>query len=209
MRITIRHNNIRNHNEDVETAMAAAEIDESGTYHWEMVINIPGSPTMRREEIVSGVKMRNLLRSQLHCGMHEFEQNEPGQIFTRWTRLNKRNNYRTQYSVFTRIPAPSMDVPEHTPEINLSFDEPVPAHVTEPADEIELVAEAGDASDALDLSRQLIRAGHTKWAIDVRRAVTRDQLDRNMLRKLAKTVALQLADDYREARTLAAIDAAA
>lgn len=54
---------------------------------------------------------------------------------------------------------------------------------------IALVAEAGDAEDALDLSRQLIRKGNTKRAIDVRRTVTRGVLDRDALRKLAVTVA--------------------
>ncbi|MFJ5037974.1 hypothetical protein [Streptomyces parvulus] len=56
-------------------------------------------------------------------------------------------------------------------------------------DEITLIAEAGDASDALDLSRQLIRSGNTKRAIDVRRAVAKGVLDRDALRQLAVTIA--------------------
>lgn len=56
-------------------------------------------------------------------------------------------------------------------------------------EDINLVAEAGDTEDALDLSRQLIRKGNTKRAIDVRRTVVRGVLDRDALRTLAVTVA--------------------
>ncbi|MEW2568360.1 hypothetical protein [Streptomyces sp. NPDC047070] len=56
-------------------------------------------------------------------------------------------------------------------------------------EEVTLIAEAGDAEDALDLSRQLIRTGNTKRAIDVRRAVAKGVLDRDVLRKLAVTIA--------------------
>ncbi|WNI20381.1 hypothetical protein [Actinacidiphila sp. ITFR-21] len=56
-------------------------------------------------------------------------------------------------------------------------------------EEITLVAEAGDAEDALDLSRQLIRQGDVKRGIDVRRSVSKGALDRDFLRRLAVTVA--------------------
>ncbi|MFF1834198.1 MULTISPECIES: hypothetical protein [unclassified Streptomyces] len=64
-------------------------------------------------------------------------------------------------------------------------------------EDITLVAEAGDAEDALDLSRQLIRKGNTKRAIDVRRTVVRGVLDRAALRKLAVTVAEDAAKHQR------------
>ncbi|WP_086780175.1 hypothetical protein [Streptomyces griseus] len=80
-------------------------------------------------------------------------------------------------------------------------------------EEITLIAEAGDTSDALDLSRQLIRAGSTKRAIDVRRTVVKGEIDRDALRALAVTIAedevraldahrRQLRSLAREARTL-------
>ncbi|MGO4423357.1 hypothetical protein AB4Z54_32880 [Streptomyces sp. MCAF7] len=56
-------------------------------------------------------------------------------------------------------------------------------------EEIELVSEIGEAEDALDLSRRLIGQGNTAWAIDVRRAVTRGALDRNVLRTVAGRIA--------------------
>ncbi|MEV6738670.1 hypothetical protein AB0N14_17745 [Streptomyces sp. NPDC051104] len=68
-------------------------------------------------------------------------------------------------------------------------------------EDITLVAEAGDADDALDLSRQLIRAGNTKRAIDVRRAVTKGVLDRDVLRRLAVTIAEDAAAHQRWVQT--------
>ncbi|MEU1180608.1 hypothetical protein ABZ464_23700 [Streptomyces sp. NPDC005820] len=56
-------------------------------------------------------------------------------------------------------------------------------------EEIELIAEIGEAEDALDLSKRLIGDEQTAWAIDVRRAVTRDVLDRNVLRAVAGRIA--------------------
>ncbi|WP_019061729.1 hypothetical protein [Streptomyces prunicolor] len=56
-------------------------------------------------------------------------------------------------------------------------------------EEIELIAEIGEAGDVLDLSRRLVGQGDTAWAIDVRRAVTRDVLDRNVLRAVAGRIA--------------------
>ncbi|MFF0395170.1 hypothetical protein ACFYSJ_05190 [Streptomyces sp. NPDC005248] len=68
-------------------------------------------------------------------------------------------------------------------------------------EDIKLVAEAGDTEDALDLSRQLIRKGNTKRAIDVRRTVVRGVLDRDALRKLAVTVAEDAAKHQRWVQT--------
>lgn len=92
------------------------------------------------------------------------------------------------------------------------------ASITE---EIELIAEVGEVEDALDLSRRLIRQGDTAWAIDVRRAVTRDVLDRNALRAVARRIteaakptvdwglfADQLADTEGGLRAVLAADAA-
>lgn len=56
-------------------------------------------------------------------------------------------------------------------------------------EEIELIAEIGEAEDALDLSKRLIGDEQTAWAIDVRRAVTRGVLDRNVLRAVAGRIA--------------------
>lgn len=61
-------------------------------------------------------------------------------------------------------------------------------NATQLIEEITLVAEAGDASDALDLVRQLTRAGHTEYAIEARRAVNSGQLDRNALLTLASGI---------------------
>lgn len=55
-------------------------------------------------------------------------------------------------------------------------------------EDITLVTEAGDTEDALDLSRELVRAGHVKHAIDVRRSVTKGVLDRDFLLNLAATI---------------------
>lgn len=60
---------------------------------------------------------------------------------------------------------------------------------TQLIENIELIAGAGDTEDALDLSRQLIRTGNTKRAIDVRRTIVRGVLDREALAQLAVTVA--------------------
>ncbi|MFI1703015.1 hypothetical protein [Streptomyces griseoruber] len=56
-------------------------------------------------------------------------------------------------------------------------------------EEIEMIAEIGEAEDALDLSKRLVGDEQTAWAIDVRRAVTRGALDRNVLRAVASRIA--------------------
>ncbi|MFE2424998.1 hypothetical protein [Streptomyces hokutonensis] len=53
------------------------------------------------------------------------------------------------------------------------------ASITE---EIELIVEIGEAGDALALAKRLAADEQTAWAIDVRRTVTRGELDRNALR---------------------------
>ncbi|MFC9604577.1 hypothetical protein ACFTTN_14100 [Streptomyces niveus] len=62
-------------------------------------------------------------------------------------------------------------------------------NATELIEEIQLIAEAGDAEDALDLSRRLIRKDSVKRAIDVRRTVSNGVIDRDGLRKLAVQIA--------------------
>ncbi|MDQ0961994.1 hypothetical protein QFZ66_005872 [Streptomyces sp. B4I13] len=59
---------------------------------------------------------------------------------------------------------------------------------TDITEEIELIIEAGDAEDALDLARRLSRQGDTAWAVDVRRSVTRGALDRHILRAFARKI---------------------
>lgn len=71
------------------------------------------------------------------------------------------------------------DSPRKDPSVN----------ATELIEEIELIAEAGDTEDALNLSRLLIRTDNVKRAIDVRRTVTNGALDRDGLRKLALQIA--------------------
>lgn len=56
-------------------------------------------------------------------------------------------------------------------------------------EEIELIAEIGEADDALDLSRRLAGQDRTAWAIGIRRAVTRGVLDRDVLRTVAGQIA--------------------
>ncbi|MFF4292125.1 hypothetical protein ACFY0N_00545 [Streptomyces vinaceus] len=204
MRATIRQNSLANLHADVDAAMAQVDIDDSGTYLCVNVVTQPGEPTERSERTMPGHEVRATLRIQLQLMMHEIEQVAPLVIEARWTRQSKRNDYRTRSCTYTRIPAPSLDVPSAPESIPAPTSEPIPAHVTQRADEIELVAEAGDPEDALDLSRQLVRAGHAKLAIDVRRAVTGGALDRDALRALAAKTARQLREDYEEAHLLAA-----
>ncbi|WP_406178042.1 hypothetical protein [Streptomyces canus] len=56
-------------------------------------------------------------------------------------------------------------------------------------EEIELIVEIGDAEDALDLARRLVRQGDSARAIDVRRTVARGILDRDALRAVAAGIA--------------------
>jgi hypothetical protein len=62
-------------------------------------------------------------------------------------------------------------------------------NVKDITEEIELIAEIGDADDALDLSRRLIRQGDTTWAVDVRRAIVSGRLNRDALRAVAGKIA--------------------
>ncbi|KQW13545.1 hypothetical protein [Streptomyces sp. Root369] len=56
-------------------------------------------------------------------------------------------------------------------------------------EDINLVAEAGDASDARDLARKLVREGDTATSIKVRRTVTGENLDRSALRAIGQGIA--------------------
>ncbi|MER6979643.1 hypothetical protein [Streptomyces carpinensis] len=60
-------------------------------------------------------------------------------------------------------------------------------------EEIELIAEAGDAEDALDLSRRLARETDTTRAVAVRRTVSKGQVDRAALRQLGLGIAEEVA----------------
>ncbi|MFF0092725.1 hypothetical protein ACFYSF_22570 [Streptomyces canus] len=60
-------------------------------------------------------------------------------------------------------------------------------------EEINLIAEAGDASDALDLVRTLTREENTASAIEIRRTVNGENLDRDALRKVASGIAQKVA----------------
>ncbi|PWI15985.1 hypothetical protein DI272_18810 [Streptomyces sp. Act143] len=48
-------------------------------------------------------------------------------------------------------------------------------------EETELIAGAGDADDALDLVKRLIRSEQVAWACEIRRSVTKGQLDAERL----------------------------
>ncbi|WP_439082104.1 hypothetical protein [Streptomyces sp. WL006] len=206
MRATIRQTSLNTLHDDVDAAMALVDIDGSGTYRREFVVMRPGLPPTRTEETIPGHEVRAGLRAELLTAMHEVEQTTPGVIEARWSRSSKRNGYRTHTCTYTRIPAPSLDRPASpTPPPSILFDEEIPAHVTETADYVDLVAEGGGAGDALDLSRQLIRAGDVKTAIDVRRTVAGGTLDRAALRKVARTVAADARRKYQEARRLLAL----
>ncbi|MER6559747.1 hypothetical protein ABT300_18835 [Streptomyces sp. NPDC001027] len=56
-------------------------------------------------------------------------------------------------------------------------------------EEIELIVEIGEAGDALALAKRLAADGQTAWAVDVRRTVTRGELDRNALRAAGGRIA--------------------
>ncbi|MFE4796211.1 hypothetical protein ACFRFL_14105 [Streptomyces sp. NPDC056708] len=60
---------------------------------------------------------------------------------------------------------------------------------TELIEEIDLIVGAGDAEDALNLSRRLIRMNQVKWAVDVRRTVSGGLLSQDALRELAVQIA--------------------
>lgn len=55
-------------------------------------------------------------------------------------------------------------------------------------EEIELIAGAGDADDALDLVRRLIRSERVAWAVEIRRSVTKGQLDAERLVAAGETI---------------------
>ncbi|WP_228994705.1 hypothetical protein [Streptomyces sp. DH8] len=206
MRATIRQTNLTALHDDVDAAMALVDIDDSGTYRRQLVVTRPDLPPTRTEETIPGHEVRARLRVELLTTMHEVEQATPGVIEARWTRKSKRNGYRTHVCTYTRIPAPSLDRPASPPPPpSTLLDQEIPAHVTETADYIELVAEEGTAEDALDLSRQMVRAGDVKTAIDIRRTVAGGTLDRAALRKVARTVAADARREYQEARQLLAL----
>lgn len=67
-------------------------------------------------------------------------------------------------------------------------------------EEIELIAGAGDAEDALDLMRRLVRGGQTEWAIAIRRTVTRGELDREALLETGKTLRRRVIEHREQTR---------
>ncbi|GGZ73182.1 hypothetical protein ACFOOM_00990 [Streptomyces echinoruber] len=104
MRANIRRTSLDALHSDAEAALAQLTIDESATYTWTVTIRQPGQPTTERTETVPGRELARLIRAQLLTSMHEIEQDDTtGTITTRWTRQSKRNNYRTQEAVFTKL----------------------------------------------------------------------------------------------------------
>jgi len=76
-------------------------------------------------------------------------------------------------------------------------------------EEMELIAGAGDADDALDLMRRVARAGKTPLAVAIRRTVQGGQLDSEALLRLAEETRRQNERQTRECyRLLAAFTAA-
>jgi hypothetical protein len=67
-------------------------------------------------------------------------------------------------------------------------------------EEIELIAGAGDADDALDLMRRLLRAGQTQWAIAIRRTVSGGKLDAEALLETGETLRRRVAEEREKAR---------
>lgn len=104
MRANIRRTNLDALHADADAALAQLTIDEAATYTWTLTIWQPGEPTVERTETVPGRELATLVRAQLLTSMHEIEQDDTtGTITTRWTRQSKRNNYRTQQAVFTKL----------------------------------------------------------------------------------------------------------
>ncbi|MFI2434670.1 hypothetical protein [Streptomyces sp. NPDC018693] len=67
-------------------------------------------------------------------------------------------------------------------------------------EEIELIAGAGDADDALDLMRRLARSGQTEWAVAVRRTVSGGKLDAEALVETGKTLHRQMIERHEHNR---------
>ncbi|MFF4726353.1 hypothetical protein ACFY3M_13580 [Streptomyces mirabilis] len=67
-------------------------------------------------------------------------------------------------------------------------------------EEIELIAGAGDADDALDLMRRLLRSGQTEWAIAVRRTVSGGKLDAEALMETGRTLGQRMMQHREQAR---------
>ncbi|MDQ1018895.1 hypothetical protein [Streptomyces afghaniensis] len=67
-------------------------------------------------------------------------------------------------------------------------------------EEIELIAGAGDADDALALMRRLLRGGQTAMAIAVRRGVVGGQLDAEALVESGRKFCQQAIEEGEQAR---------
>lgn len=67
-------------------------------------------------------------------------------------------------------------------------------------EEIELIAGAGDADDALDLMRRLLRSGQTGWAVAVRRGVSGGKLDAEALLESGRKAHRQAMEEGEQAR---------
>lgn len=76
------------------------------------------------------------------------------------------------------------------------------------AEEIDLIAEIGEAADALDLARRLAAGGRTGWAIDVRRVVKGGVLDRDRLRAVGNRVAASVQPVRTDWQLVAELEAA-
>ncbi|KPI33303.1 hypothetical protein OV450_1391 [Actinobacteria bacterium OV450] len=186
MRATVRRTSLATLHADATLALSRLDIDDAATYSETLAVYEPGKPDAIRTENFTGREVRQRILIQLQVTMHEAEQNEPTAITLRWTRQSKRNDYVTKSCTYTQLttgtgyrrsPAPEAPAPVQLSEETVTL-----------IGDINLVAEAGDPEDALTLSTQLVRAGNTKHAIDVRRSVTKGVLDREYLRKLARRI---------------------
>ncbi|MEU1852902.1 hypothetical protein ABZ499_27460 [Streptomyces sp. NPDC019990] len=67
-------------------------------------------------------------------------------------------------------------------------------------DEIELIAGAGDADDALDLAKRLIRSNQVAWACEIRRSVSNGELDADRLIAAGENIRQKSMQDSEQAR---------
>ncbi|QNT94919.1 hypothetical protein HEP81_04646 [Streptomyces griseofuscus] len=72
--------------------------------------------------------------------------------------------------------------------------------ITALTEEIELIAGAGDAGDALDLVKRLLRTEQVEWAIEIRRSVRKGELDHEKLIASGETLRQRVIQHREQAR---------
>jgi len=104
MHARIRRSSLTAMHADVDRVLPLLEIDENATYRQVFIVRSPGEEDVVTEQTASGADLRGQIGLFLQTMFNTVEQTDPNTINLSWPNATKRNDYRTNWGVFTKLP---------------------------------------------------------------------------------------------------------